>query len=232
MKPSRWGGEKEDKVLLCGEDAFMAYTATEAKNVSCPDCSKKLALKQIAERPAEAPALELVKLEDTAYTRYRYTYRIMFGGEHFGYVGLDGAYGKARWHIAQITTQDADDEVTMLGNEVERKRVNSLNQREYTDKVVYFSKEAALADVPNLIQEGVLKSAAQTIKDAKEWRVEKAKRRAAWDKREAEDKQERADTIAGLKEMKAAAEAGQLALTNFQADALVNAIAYLNRKEV
>lgn len=223
--------DQPEKVVLCGEEPWRMNTTTqEAAAVSCPDCSKKLALKLIAERPAGAPKLELVKLEDGVYSYYRFTYKIMVDGQHFGYVGLEGAYRKQSWRISRITTEDADDAEIKLGTQVEERRTHPSG-RDYDYELHYRSKEMALADVPRLIELGLLKSAAQTVQDAKDWRVERARREAAYAVREATDKQERADSIAGLLEIKAASETGGLVLTNFQADAVVNAIALLRQED-
>jgi Arc/MetJ-type ribon-helix-helix transcriptional regulator len=213
---------KPQHVLLCGiEHSFLNTTTNDPARVTCPDCSRALAAKALAERGADAPSLALVKWEGKTYYG-RFTYAIMYDGEHFGFVGLEGAYGKAKWLISVITTENEDDEKTKMGFQIEEERGNPGHT--YSVKLTYASKEAALADVPRLVEAGRLKSAATTVREAKEWREELARRRARIAAEDAEEAQLKADTLVGLQEIAALAEAGKIELSNFQREALANAV--------
>lgn len=213
---------KPQHVLLCGiEPSFLNTTTQDPARVTCPDCSRALAAKALAERGADAPALALVKWDGKSYYS-RFTYAIMYGGEHVGWIGLEGAYGKAKWLITIITTENEDDDKIKMGYQLEEERGNPGHT--YSVKLTYASKEAALADVPRLIEAGRLKSAATTIREAKEWREELARRRARNAEQDAEEAQVKADTLAGLQEIAALAEAGSIVLSNFQREGLSNAI--------
>jgi hypothetical protein len=113
---------KPQHVLLCGiEHSFMNTTTNDPARVTCPDCSRALAAKALAERGDDAPSLSLVKWEGQTYYG-RFTYAIMYDGEHYGFVGMEGAYGKAKWLISVLTTEDKDDDKIKMGYQIEEER--------------------------------------------------------------------------------------------------------------
>lgn len=212
---------RPEKVLLCGiSPSFLNATTANPQHVKCPDCSRALADKAMAARGADAPTLALRKLPEGQYTHYRYSYEAVLGGEVVGYIGLEGAYKHQAWRIAMITTDKDDDTKVKMGFQIEE----PVEGKDYTRDLSYASKESALADIPRLVEKKLLMSVAATVADAQAWRARCADNERRNAEADAYEAQVKADTLKGLQEIAERVEAGEITLSNFQREALQNAV--------
>lgn len=208
----------------CGEQAYRGITPfTEAEeHVTCPECLKVITKRLLAERDAAGlPKLELRKFE---HGRYRYTYEAWLGGEHVGYIGMEGAYGKTAWVICRISAKQDNRDAIELGYELDD------GHERYTHALKWASKEKALLAIPELLEAGKLRSAAAAVAEAKEWDRRMAAGAIRRAKEEAEAKQARAELLEGLDSIRTRAEAGEIGLTNFEIAGLTAAIKKLTPK--
>lgn len=224
-------------IALCGETRRRDYAGyggthyaadeSDLVKITCRECSAKRA-KQILDDMG-AHGLTLHKFVNPGRYRdaYRHTSEIRKHGELIGYVGIEGGFTRQNWVVTTLTARDKDPETVEMAYEMERRIPLAIPRdgetyRESKPKIA--SKEAALVFVVELLAEGRLKTEAQIIQVHKDWRASAARREVEIAAEDAEETRINEETIAGLREIIAAANVGTLGLTNFQKSAVENAL--------
>lgn len=201
------------KIALCGEDYFMATYATEEGRVTCPKCSAILAQRQIDAWNAD-PANKMLAIERVidpkAYTKgsfggHRYAYKALYGGEHVGYIVMDGGYANTHWLLRIIGLEEKSNE-EKLGTGISNADLKELagekvGSYDY-DPHEFNCKERALLRVPALFEKKKLRTTAQTLKDRDDWRTRVARREAEQEAAENAAAAERTEALAGLREIR------------------------------
>lgn len=225
-------------VALCGEakaksggyhrDYFFPIEVTALESITCPKCSAARALQILAQTPDHGLTTAKFVAGGEAGSRqpYRSAYELRRNGDLIALIVYDGGWRGGSWKVTTLTVREPGR--VEMGFEMERRVPRTPTERNpdpYTTQMPRLaSKEAAMVFALELLGEKRLLTAAQTIAEEQAFRqrmAEGAARRAA---EEAEEERVRAETVEGLREIIAAAEAGALPLTNFQKSAVENAL--------
>lgn len=208
-------------IAACGYEAWSERSiTTEEGRVSCPTCLGVIHRRLLAERPADAPKLELIKPTEASGT-YRFSYKAMLGGEHVGFVAYDGGYGRASWRVCMIALPDPKRpwDKSGIGYQLDRDPAN-----ERTLPLSYATKEEALLAIPELRAAGRLKTHAELTAQAAEWK----RREAAWEVEKAAKAvqltEDRETMLAGVESLLARGD-----LTNLERAAVVLLQRYIPR---
>jgi hypothetical protein len=201
------------KIALCGDDYFMATYVTEEGRVTCPKCSAILSQRKLdawnADPANKKLAIERV-IDPKAYTKgsfggHRYAYKALYGGEHVGYIVMDGGYANTHWLLRIIGLEEKTD-TEKLGHGISDGDLKELDGEKVGrfdhDPYEFNCKERALLRVPGLFEKKKLRTTAQTIKDRTEWRARLARREAEQEAAENAAAAERTEALAGLREIR------------------------------
>lgn len=220
------GGEFErhgrmHPAVVCGSDNHMfgihENSTDRLEHVTCGDCSKAIFGPKLAERG------DTTVLEKDNDTGYRIAYRVIVEGEHRGWIVYDGAYGRANWKVLPIRLFDDNDERILPGKPFETKWTDDQG-REHEEVPSFASKEQALWALPEYLGMGLLKTHVekrQQRQDEANWLAKRRLQIAADDEAEYN---RRMEALEGLRSIRDRAERGEIALTNFERDALIEAI--------
>jgi len=204
---------KDDRIALCGEDYFMANYSPNFHQVNCGKCASILTQRWIDAWNAnpENKKLELERVVDPkahskgSYAGYRYAYKALYGGEHVGYVVMDGGYGSTHWLLRAIgLTEETDAEKpgSMISN-ADIKKLAGQKPSSYEYNAHEFDcKERALLRVPELVKVKTLRTHAQTIQDRDEMHERYDRRQAEQAAEDAAEEAERLAALEGLKEIR------------------------------
>lgn len=206
-------GERPYMIAACGYDAWSERSiTTEEGRVTCPTCLGTIHRRQLAERPADAPKLELIK-PDTPSAAYRFSYKAMLAGEHVGFIAYDGGYGHATWRVCAIALPDPKRpwDKSGIGYQLDRDPADDR-----TRPLRYATKEEALLAIPELRASGRLKTHAELTAQAEDWK----RREAAWEVEQAakavQAAEDRETMLAGVESLLARGD-----LTNLERAAVV-----------
>ena len=153
---------------------------------------------------------------------------------HVGWIVYEGAYGKAAWKI--IVQRVSDDEKVIQGHELtspSEERTYGEGKTYWTDPkpYSYSSKEEALLSVPNWVEQGKLKSTAQTLSDYRDAKERAERWRQTQAEKEQAAREAHLEMLDGLLSIQNRAATPALRLTNSEAVALAKAIERLQTAE-
>ena len=233
-RPKPYGRDGETfmaSIALCGEvmDRGTHYAATETDltKVSCRVCSAKRATQMLDALGDHGLSLHPFTNPGGYRDVYRHTSEIRLHGELVGFVGIEGGFTRQNWVVTTLRVRERDRETVEMGFEMEQRIPLAMprNGETYREsKPRLYSKEAALVFANELLKEGRLKTEGRIVSDHKAWAARSDTIRAEMLAEEAEAARVKDETIAGLREIVAGADAGTIPLTNFQRAALENAL--------
>ena len=202
------------RIAECGDDYFMAIYATEEDKVTCPKCAAILAQRKIDKWNSD-PANKSLAIERVidpkatyykgSYGGYRYAYKALLGGDHVGFIVMEGGYSSTHWKLLTIgLKEESDDEKT--GSAISDADVYELDGKKvgkYDYNAHEFNcKERALLRVPALAERKKLRTKTQTIEDRAKMRERVAKREAEIEAENAAAEAKRLAALNGLIEIR------------------------------
>lgn len=216
----KWNAGKPMPACTSADDFGYSHVTPDRARVTCRACLALIHRQDIADRPADAPALELVKYEGPS--AYRFSYEAKLAGVRVGFVVFDGAYRRSSWRICS-NNLPADDERPdrLIGYELDRdpSKANSM-------PLAYPTKEAALLAIPELAAADRLPTYLQLIERRGEYKRREEEYRARQAQKDQARDEETALCVEGLTALLAGSS-----LSNAERAAVVIALRRITGKD-